>query len=220
MFLLNNADVDVKNADGKSPKDVCKDSNILHLIERFEKCSKDAVRASAGRACAADAIREDAEVEDEGDAEEHKTHTAELTLRFDGDSEARRRLDEEDKLESASSGRQDDAKRTRQDSYGDTRDSLILESEMSPSLLESERYLDRVISILDDFKNNSKICGYITRVGKYYLSSKNRYFEINPIMGTFIKYRNHNDYPQKPRLIFNLEELTDICQLTEGWFMK
>ena len=220
MFLLNNADINVKNTDGKTPKDVWKDSNILHLIERFEKWKKDDVKSSTDKVWVSDEIKEDAEVEDEGDEEEHKTHTAEMTLKFDVDSDAKQKPDEFDKLDSAFPKQRDDSKKALQDSYGDTRDSLILESEMSPNLFENERYLDRVISVLDDFKNNSKICGYITRVGRYYLSSKNRYFEINPITGTFIKYRNHHDYPQKPRLIFNLEDLTEICQLTEGWFMK
>lgn len=52
------------------------------------------------------------------------------------------------------------------------------------------------------------------------MSSKNRYFELNPVQGTFIKFRNHNDYPHKPRQIFNLDELSDITIISEGWFIK
>ena len=98
MFLLNNADINIKNADGKTPKDVCKDTNILHLIERFEKWKKDDARASSDKVCdVPDTIKEDAEVEDEEDDEEHKTHTTEMTLKFDIDNEkeAKNKIDEE-----------------------------------------------------------------------------------------------------------------------------
>lgn len=114
----------------------------------------------------------------------------------------------------------DQSDKDEEKEYGDTRVSLIIESEVTPKLFENESYLDRVIAIIDEFKNNSKLCGYLTRVGKYYLSAKNRYFELNPVQGTFIKFRNHDDYPHKPRQIFNLDEISEIMIINDAWFCK
>lgn len=52
------------------------------------------------------------------------------------------------------------------------------------------------------------------------MSSKNRYFELNPIQGTFIKFRNETDYPHKPRQIINLKDIVDISIISDGWFIK
>lgn len=95
-----------------------------------------------------------------------------------------------------------------------------MESEVNHHLFEKEEYLQRVLNIIDEFKDNVKLCGYLTRVGKYYLSSKTRYFELNPIQGTFIKFRNKDDHPHRPRQIFMLDEITDVSIISEGWFIK
>lgn len=51
----------------------------------------------------------------------------------------------------------DQSEKDEEKEYGDTRVSLIIESEVTPKLFENESYLDRVIAIIDEFKNNSKL---------------------------------------------------------------
>lgn len=208
MYLMNNASMNIKNADGQTPKDIWKDPNILSLFEKFESWEPEKQDKD-------EEIKEEVELEDQSDNEESKQSkengTSEITYKYDLDRDSQsspKKSETEDKLHQNS------------ESLVDSRDSLILESQMNPYKLEKESYLDRVLNILEDFKNNVKTCGYITRVGKYYLSSKNRYFEVNPVQGTFIKYKNYNDYPHKPRQIFKLDEISDIMIINDGWFFK
>lgn len=78
-----------------------------------------------------------------------------MTLKFDMGNDQDKNA--EDAKINGSSRPEDSGKLASQDSNNDTRDSLILESEMNPTLFENEKYLDRVIAILDDFKSINKI---------------------------------------------------------------
>mmetsp|Transcript_23354 Transcript_23354/g.23286 ORF Transcript_23354/g.23286 Transcript_23354/m.23286 type:complete len:409 (+) Transcript_23354:162-1388(+) len=203
---MNNVDINVKNAYDQSPKDICKDANILSLFERVEKCQQEGKHNSEQLYSPREEIKEDLEENEDSVELDKKKKSTEVTLKFDMKKEDATELQEEEKEEN--------------EPFEDSRECLILESQYNKDSIYSEEYLDRVISNLDEFKDNRKFCGYITRVGKYYMSSKQRYFELNPIHGTFIKYRNEGDYPHKPRQIINLLDITEISLITEGWFIK
>ena len=55
-----------------------------------------------------------------------------------------------------------------------------------------------------------RVIGYITKLGKI-LGGKNlRYFELNPIEGTFIKYMREKNYPKEPRDTYLLAEIMNL----------
>lgn len=204
MYLMNEVDFDIKNADGLTPKEVCKDKFILGLFERFEKL-KDAGKTTTEKVeNQTEEIKEQDEEQDEETT--NKLEPNEVTIKFDVDKEEHKDPEGEDEKSEGS--------------FTDTKESLVLEGEFSKDIFESEEYLDKILKIIDQFQDNKKYCGYLIRVGRYYLSSKERYFELDPVQGTFIKYRAKEDYPHKPRQILNLEEIVDISIISEGWFIK
>ena len=209
IYLMNNVDFDVKDADNKSPKDIWKDPNILLLFERVEKWKKEGNNKTTILDSPREEIKEDpAEYDEDFTGDKKFEETTEVTIKFDIDNE-------ESKQKQQNQNSKDFDK-----SFEDSRESLILESEYNKELVLTEEYLDKVIEHLEEFKNNKKFCGYLTRVGRYYMSSKNRYFELNPIQGTFIKFKNEGDYPHKPRQIINLMDVIDISIINDGWFQK
>ncbi|CAI2381728.1 unnamed protein product [Moneuplotes crassus] len=188
IYLMNNVDIYIKNADGKTPKDICKDANILSLFEKVEKCQQEGKNNSEQLYSPREEIKEDLE-------------------------------ENEDSVDCKKEEKEEDQK-IDEEVCEETRQSLILEAQYNKESIYTEEYLDRVIANLDQFKNNQKFCGFISRVGKYFMSSRQRYFELNPINGTFIKYKTVKDYPRKPRQIMNLLDIADISLVTDGWFIK
>lgn len=81
-------------------------------------------------------------------------------------------------------------------------------------------YVQKVHDNLEKFINFHLVGGFLGRVGKYYMTSKSRFFILNPVQGTLIKYKQESDYPNKPRQIFNLEDIDQISEVYDGFFMK
>ena len=148
MYLMNNADFEVKNADGKVPRDVCTDPNILGLFERFEKCKQEGKSNTVKVEDAKEVIKEEPGEEDEEEPND-LSKTAEVTYKYDLDGD---KAEDEKDLSDKNISLQKTSSSSR-----DTKESLILESELNPSLFEKEEYLKRVIAILDEFKDNAKM---------------------------------------------------------------
>lgn len=85
MFLMNNVDFSTKNADGKTPKDVCDDQNILSLFERFEKVISEGKSNTVKLDSPREEIKEEPELEDNEESKGDIPKTQEVTIKFDVD---------------------------------------------------------------------------------------------------------------------------------------
>jgi hypothetical protein len=144
MYLMNNFDFHTKNADGKTSKDVWKDPNILALFERFEKWFEEGKSNTTKVEDTKESIKEE---NDEDEESCQNLQSTEVTYKFDVD----KNKNEEDK---DGESKNLDEKEQPERFIGDTKQWLILESEVNHHLFEKEEYLQRVLNIIDEFKDN------------------------------------------------------------------
>jgi len=58
-----------------------------------------------------------------------------------------------------------------------------------------------------------RIIGYMLKIGKVFSGKNRRYFEMNPIEGTLIKYMRKEDCPKKPKEIYCIADITGLTRL-------
>lgn len=80
---MNNVDINVKNAYDQSPKDICKNANILSLFERVEKCQQEGKHNSEKLYSPREEIKEDLEENEDSVEIDKKKKPTEVTLKFD-----------------------------------------------------------------------------------------------------------------------------------------
>lgn len=58
-----------------------------------------------------------------------------------------------------------------------------------------------------------KVTGYVYKIGKYFGGKNRRYFEMNPIEGTLVKYMRKQDYPKKSKEIYCISNIANPVRL-------
>lgn len=70
-----------------------------------------------------------------------------------------------------------------------------------------------------------KVEGYISKIGKLMKMKNLRYFCMNPIEFTFIKYIKKEDYPKKPKDVYCLYNISGLNRVidpdtSKGYFIE
>ena len=65
-----------------------------------------------------------------------------------------------------------------------------------------------------------RITGYVYKIGKVLGGKNRRYFEMNPIEGTLIKYMNKSDCPKNPKEIYCISEIEGLTRLAATGLQK
>jgi len=58
-----------------------------------------------------------------------------------------------------------------------------------------------------------RVTGYVYKIGKFFGGKNLRFFELNPVEGTLIKYMYKKDYPKKPKEIYCVSDITMLVRL-------
>ena len=58
-----------------------------------------------------------------------------------------------------------------------------------------------------------RVTGYIFKIGKVLGGKNKRYFEMNPIEGTFIKYMKKEGFPKNPKQVMCISDITELTRL-------
>ena len=58
-----------------------------------------------------------------------------------------------------------------------------------------------------------KVTGYIYKIGKMLHLKNRRYFEMDPVEGNFIKYKNKDAYPKNPKEIYCINDIKTLNRL-------
>lgn len=58
-----------------------------------------------------------------------------------------------------------------------------------------------------------RVTGYIYKIGKLFGGKNRRFFEMNPIEGTLVKYMRKEDYPKKPKEIYCITDISGLVRL-------
>ncbi len=65
-----------------------------------------------------------------------------------------------------------------------------------------------------------RIIGYMFKIGKVLGGKNRRYFEMNPIEGTLIKYMRREDCPKNPKEIYCIADITGLVRLPSATGQK
>ena len=62
--------------------------------------------------------------------------------------------------------------------------------------------------------------GHLYRAGTIILRSGFRFFVLNPVGGTFTRYKKKADYPNKPLEIISLKSICMVKRIKRAWYQK
>lgn len=57
------------------------------------------------------------------------------------------------------------------------------------------------------------VMGYLSKLGSIFGSKNKRYFVMNPVEGTFIKYMNSRAYPSQPKDMYSIMQIQSLKRI-------
>lgn len=64
------------------------------------------------------------------------------------------------------------------------------------------------------------VIGWLYKTGPLIFNIKKRFFVLDPYDGTFIRYKEKEDYPLKPRAVIPLKDIIEVKRIENSWMMK
>ena len=211
MLLLHGAQLDVQDSNNHTPKQLCTNRRMHLLLENHQAYPTKKQKSKAetiGKV--KDEIEEAENKGEESESDEEEKNVASLT----GSAEKEPNLPRTSSF--FSSVVLDDEplpfeKRTKE---------LVSEFYTTRQKQFTQEYLEKLIAESDTFNLHYRVSGHLRRAGIFVINSSVRFFSLNPIQGTFARYQDVKDFPNKPKQVIHLSEISRVRSVKDAWYTK